>query len=187
MKKRIKNFFNFENPGFTLGLRYLILLGLMFSLSLIYRIFTPLTAYPSRFILDLFFSSVSLSNAVINSISSPVLIINLKTFVQLIPACIAGSAYLLLLILNLTVPMNIKKRVYSIGFSVLLLLILNILRIVIFSSLYYNSTISFNIMHKFVWYFLSTIFVVVIWILTARIFKIKQIPVYSDIKLLLRK
>ncbi|MEK6859327.1 MAG: pacearchaeosortase [Nanoarchaeota archaeon] len=158
-------------------IRYLILLGLMFSLPLIYRIFAPLTMYPVVWLLKIFYN-VSLSGSFI--------LINLIPKIELIPACIAGSAYLLLLILNLTVPMKIKKRIYSIILSFLLLLILNILRIFFLAILYHNNFAYFDITHKFFWYFLSTIFVVGIWLFIAKIFAIKEIPVYSDIKGLMK-
>ncbi len=169
-----------------ISLRYLISLILVFSLPLIYRIFTPLTVYPVTWLLKLFFSSVSLSQNMVNGENIHMLIINLKTFIQLIPACIAGSAYLLLMILNLTVSMNIKKRIYSIGTSVVIILLLNILRITIFSFLVYYNFAFFDFTHKLFWYFLSTVFVVLIWFLVVKIYPIKEIPVYSDVKYLMK-
>lgn len=160
-------------------LRYIILLGLVLSLPLIYKILTPLTIYPVSLILKMFFSDVvTVSNF---------LIINLKVTIELIDACVAGSAYLLLLILNLSLEMPLKKRIYSIIFSLMLLYIINIIRIVIFSILFYNSFEYFDFTHKLFWYFISTIFIVGIWFLTIKIFKIKEIPVYSDVMVLLKE
>ena len=42
----------------------------------------------------------------------------------------------------------------------------------------------FDITHKVFWYFISTIFVVGIWFIEIKIFKIKEIPFYSDLNLL---
>ncbi|MEK6880877.1 MAG: pacearchaeosortase, partial [Nanoarchaeota archaeon] len=106
--------------------------------------------------------------------------------IEIIPACVAISAYFLLLVLNLTIAMDLKKRVYSILLSFLALLILNILRIVILSSMYVEKFAYFEQVHLFFWYFLSTIFVVCIWFGTAYVFRIKNIPIYSDIKGLLK-
>ena len=42
----------------------------------------------------------------------------------------------------------------------------------------------FDITHKLFWYFGSIIFVVGIWFIEVKYFKLKEIPFYSDIKLL---
>jgi len=163
---------------YLIFIRYIILLALMFSLPLIYIIFAPLTIYPSGFLLDLVFNNVSINANMIS--------INLQTFIQIIPACIAGSAYLLLLILNLTIPMRAKQRLYTLLFSFTLLLVLNIFRIFILSLLYYHNYAFFDITHKLFWYVLSIVFVVLIWLLTLKIYSIKKIPVYSDVKYVLK-
>jgi len=179
MKKEDRNKRKSESgKTFLIPLRYLILLGLMFSLPLIYKIFTPLTIYPTAGLLKLFFNQVL--------VHQDTIVINLKIFIKLIPACIAGSAYLLLLILNLSVPMTPKKRIYSILLSFLILLILNILRIFILSTLAYHGVGFFDFTHKLFWYALSTLFVVGIWFLIVKIFSIKQIPVYSDMNYLIK-
>ncbi|MDD5193438.1 MAG: pacearchaeosortase [Candidatus Nanoarchaeia archaeon] len=157
----------------NLLIRYLILLLLVLALPLLYRFLTDMTLFFSAEILKLFFNSVFINQMTI--------IINSGVLIEIIPACIAGSAYILLLILNLTTSMKIKKRILSILFSFLLLFIINILRISFLSILYYNNFLFFELTHRLTWYFLSTIFVVGIWFLTAKIFAIKEIPVYSDI------
>ena len=156
-------------------LRYVILLALMFTLPLIYKIMLPLTIYPVAGLLKIFYQV---------SIQKDIIMIGLQTPIQIISACVAGSAYLLLLILNLSVPMKTKKRIYSIAFSILILLGLNILRIFILSILYHNNFRFFDFTHKMFWYVLSTIFVITIWFLIVKVFSIKQIPVYTDIKYL---
>jgi len=158
---------------YEIPIRYLILLGFMFSLPLIYKIFTPLTIYPTTALLDIFYNA---------EVYKSMIILDYDTYINLIPACIAGSAYLLLLILNLTVPMNLKKRIQSILLSFLILLVLNILRIFILSVLYHNSAPFFDFTHALFWYLLSTLFVIGIWFYIVKIFSIKEIPIYSDIK-----
>ena len=159
----------------TVLFRYLILLFLiLFSLSYFYKILTPLTIYPTITLLKIFFNQVSLSQNII--------IIDSKTAIEIIPACISASAYLLLLILNLTTPMSLKKRICTLLFSFILLLTLNIFRITLFSILACYNFSLFDLTHKISWYFLSTIFVIAVWFSTVKLFKIKQIPVYSDIK-----
>lgn len=158
--------------------RYLILLFLVLMLPVFYKFLTNLTISFSAALLKLFFKSVFINQ---NSI-----IINSGVLIELIPACIAGSAYILLLILNLTSSIKIRPRIYSIFFSLLFLFLLNVLRISIFSMLYYNNFTFFDFAHKLSWYLLSTIFVVGIWFSTVKIFKIKQIPVYDDLVYLIK-
>ena len=160
--------------GLLIPIRYLILLGLMFTLPWIYKVFTLLTIYPVAYLLKLFYNVLIFENT---------LFIN-SQIIQIIPACVAGSAYLLLLILNLATPMNFKKRIYSILTSFAILLLLNILRIFFLSIFYLENLPFFDFTHKLFWYALSTIFVVGIWFAEVKLFKIKEIPFYSDMKLL---
>ncbi|MEK6928863.1 MAG: pacearchaeosortase [Nanoarchaeota archaeon] len=156
--------------------RYIFLVVLALSdLYLIYLVFTPLTLYSVSFILSLFYENLNLLNG-----TSTIFIDG--DYINIIEACIAGSAYFLLLILNLSVPMEIKKRIKSISFTISSFFLLNVLRIVIFSVLFVQGYQYFDIAHKFIWYFGSTILIVIIWFLNVYLFKIKEIPVYSDIK-----
>lgn len=153
-------------------IRYVILLIAAFpNLYLFYLIFTPLTIYPVYFLLNLFFNSSIIGEKIIFE----------HIRIELVNACIAGSAYYLLLILNLATP-KIKKRLKLIVMSFLIFLILNILRIFFLSLLLYFNADFFDITHKVFWYFFSTIFVVTIWFFQVKKFKIKNIPFYSDIK-----
>ncbi len=160
-------------------IRYLILIIIALpNFWIFYLIFTPLTLYPVYFLLSLFFDTSLMQNII--------LINNLP--IELIPACIAGAAYYLLLILNLSVPkIKIKKRIKMILFSFISLLILNILRIFLLSLVFLSGNSFFNIAHKLFWYLGSTLFVVGVWFLEVKIFKIKEIPVYSDFKFLYKK
>jgi exosortase/archaeosortase family protein len=171
-----------KQPTNILGIpiRYIILiLAALFDLWIFYEIFTPLTIYPVYFISRLF------SNA---SIIGDVIRINGSVSIELIKACIAGSAYYLLFILNMTVSrIKIGKRIQMIAFSFASLLILNIARIIALIIIYLNKNPSFAIIHEIFWYVFGTIFVVGIWFAEVKIFKIKEIPVYSDIKLLLKE
>jgi exosortase/archaeosortase family protein len=159
--------------AYLILLRYIILLLIIFTIPLIYKIFFILTIYPVVYLLELFFQV---------SLNQDMILIYPDTLIQIIPACVAGSAYLLLIILNLAVPMDYKKRILSILFSFSILLVLNISRITILAILYHYNTPFFNFTHKLFWLFLSTVFVVAIWFLVVRIFSVKEIPVYSDMK-----
>ena len=160
-------------------IRYIILILIALpNFWLFYLIFTPLTVYSVYFLLSLFFDTTLMEN---------IILIN-ELPIELIPACIAGAAYYLLLILNLSVPkMKFKKRIKTIFFSFISLLILNILRIFVLSLVFLSGNSFFNVAHKLFWYLGSTVFVVGIWFAEVKIFKIKEIPIYSDIKFLYEK
>jgi len=72
-------------------------------------------------------------------------------------------------------------------FSFLTFLIVNILRIFFLSIMAISGSNFFDLTHAIFWYGLSTLFVVVIWFTEVKIFRIKTIPFYSDIKFLLRQ
>ena len=165
-----------ERKHFLMDLlaRYLILIAIAIpNLYLFYFIFTPLTVYPTYLLLKLFFNS---------SLSGNTLFVN-GILIEIISACVSGSAYYLLLILNLSTPnIKIKKRVAIFLFSSFIFLLLNILRIFFLSILLINGSSLFDVTHQIFWYGLSTIFVVLIWFANVKLFKIKNIPFYSDIK-----
>jgi exosortase/archaeosortase family protein len=162
-----------------LSLRYLILVLIALpNLYLFYLIFTPLTVYPIYFIFNLLFGATLTGTTVIVK----------EIPIEIIKSCVAGSAYYLLFILNLATP-NIKlnKRIKMILVSFIAFLILNLLRIIILSFLALSNSSLFDITHKISWYLLSVLFVVGIWFSMVKIYNIKQIPFYSDIKLLYKE
>ena len=159
--------------AFLTFFRYIFLVIIAFpDISLFYLVFTPLTIYPVFGILSLFYSGVSMAGT---------FLVFGDYAIQIIPACIAGSAYYLLLILNMATPMKIKTRIFSLMFLIFSFLVLNIIRLAVFSSLLFSGCGDFGIVHKAVWYFGSTIFVVLLWFLNVYLFKIKSIPAYTDI------
>jgi exosortase/archaeosortase family protein len=154
----------------------LVLLGIG-NLWLFYKIFTPLTVFPVYWALNLIYGAQLIgSNMVLfNGITA-----------DIIPACIAGAAYYLLLILNLTTPIKIGKRLKSILFLFGVFLGLNLVRLIVFAVLYSNGFEYFDFLHEFTWYVGSTIMVVSIWFLNVWIFKINEIPVFSDAKKIIK-
>lgn len=155
--------------------RYVILVVLgLFGLWIFYIIFTPLTIYPVNWILNKIYGSY-----IIEGFDR---IYFKGIYLNIIPACIAGSAYYLLLILNLTTPMKIEKRVKNILVLWGFFLALNIIRIAGFAILFYSGYKYFDVAHRAFWYFGSTIIVIMIWFGGAWLFKIKEIPVCSDAK-----
>ncbi|MEM4271672.1 MAG: pacearchaeosortase [Candidatus Pacearchaeota archaeon] len=153
---------------------FLVLIALP-GMRFFYLVFTPLTIYPSFWLLSLFYSSTILFE--------DAFIIN-SSIIQIIPACIAGAAYYLLLILNFATPMPPKTRINSIIFLIFSFLVFNIIRLVAFSILFINGYEYFGILHKMMWYFGSTLLVVLLWFANVYFFKIKAIPAYTDLKYL---
>jgi len=160
--------------------RYLILIAVAIpGLWLFYKIFTPVTVWPVYWLLNLLYETFLFSDIV--------LLIDWIFPIELIPACIAGSAYYLLLVLNLATPkIKPKIRVYAVLFSFVAFLVINILRIFILSIMAYTGSSFFDAAHQFLWYSVSTLFVVGIWFAEVKLFKIKEIPFYSDLKFLFR-
>jgi exosortase/archaeosortase family protein len=159
----------------NLAVRYfaLIVIGL-FHKQIFNFIFTPLTFWPSVWILSAFYDHVVTLHGNIISYAN--------VYARIISACIAGAAYYLLLILNLTTPMDALKRAWSIVFLVVSFLVLNILRIVVFAAIATAGGNYFEAAHMVMWYFGSTVMVVLIWFLAVWLFKIKDIPVYTDMQ-----
>lgn len=169
--KNIKSFLD-------IFVRYSILLIMgIAGLQLFYLLFTFITVYTVYFFLNLFFDAILMSNEILIG----------DIPIEIIGPCVAGSAYYLLLILNLSIPgIKLSKRMKILFFSFLALFIINILRILLLSVFIVFGVSLFDMTHKLFWYGGSTIFVVGIWFLSIKLFKIKKIPFYSDIKFLLK-
>ena len=172
MNKIIKQFID-------IFVRYgILILVALPNLWIFYFIFTPLTIYPAYFLFGLIFDSFLIGN-----------IIFIEGFpVEIIKACVVGSAYYLLLILNLSVPkIKFQKRIKMIGFSFIFLLIINILRIFFLGTIFISNSSWFDISHKLFWNLGSVVFVIGIWFVEVKLFKIKGIPFYSDFRFLYKK
>jgi exosortase/archaeosortase family protein len=162
----------------SIFIRYILLIILPLNgLFIFYLILIPLTLYPLYSLFYCFFDTIlNFGKSIIYVQSVPIEIIN---------ACVAGSAYYLLLIFNLSTP-NIKlsQRTKMISFSFLTFLLVNILRIFILSIMYIYHSPLFEIAHKLTWYAGSVILVIIIWFYQVKTYKIKEIPFYSDLRFL---
>jgi exosortase/archaeosortase family protein len=165
-----------DKKAIYLFLRYLaLLLVALPNLYLFYAILTPITIHPVNFILSLFYNS---------SVSGHTILVN-GTSIEIIEACVAGSAFYLLLVLNLALPIGARKHLYSILFSFALFLAINISRITVFSVLFLSSFSQFDFTHKLFWYVLSSVIVFGVWILTIKVYSIKEIPLVDDVRFIL--
>ncbi len=156
-------------------IRYFTLLVItIFQANLLPMIFTPLTLYPLLWILQLFGSA--------NLLPLTATIETSKIVFSLVPACIGGSAYYLLLILNLTTSMSLEKRVKSLVFLISSFFILNILRLILFVFLFSEYIQLANALHLVTWYLFSIVLVIGLWFFNVYLFKIKSIPIIDDFK-----
>jgi exosortase/archaeosortase family protein len=158
----------------SIVLRYLFLALIAIpGFDLFYFIFLPLTKFSTFYLLNLFYEPAIFGNV----------IFILGKSIEIVNACVAGSAYYFLLILNFSTP-NIKsiKRLKMILFGFLTFLGINIARIFILSVMYLNDSQFFDFTHKLFWYLGSTLLIVVIWFVQVRKNKVRSIPFYSDLK-----
>ena len=163
-----------------LVLRYtslLLLARVWFYTGIFSKIILTLTLYPVNFILNISFNS--------SIVGSTILIDNYA--ISIIPACLALSAYFLLIALNLLTPMKPKQRIYSLIFTIGVLWLFNLARIVFMAIAIIQNYPYFNQIHNFFWLFLSTVLIIGIWFASVRFFKIRAIPIYSDIRKALGK
>ena len=167
--------------------RYAILVIIALpGLWIFYSIFTPLTVYPTYLFLNIFYDvSILAGNILLIGGGNPILLIDREIPIEFIKACIAGSAYYLLMILNLATPkIKLRKRINMLLLAFAIFLSLNLLRIFLLSFLAISGSPYFDATHRLFWYSLSTIFVVAIWFAEVKLFRIREIPFYSDIKFL---
>ena len=153
-------------------LRYIIIfLAGIGNLYLIYKLLTPITIHTLNIILSIFTNTTLVGNIIqLNTIS-----------IEIVPACVAGAAfYLLFLLILSTADIKHETRIKAIISSFAILFALNILRILILIPMANASY--FETVHWIFWHIVSTIFVVAIWFHTVKTYKIKSIPIYTDIK-----
>jgi len=158
-------------------LRYLILLIIaLFGLPILTKILSFLTIKAVFIILNIFYTT---------NISEDVIIFN-SIAIRLIPACIAVSAYYLLLIFNLTNSMGLKTRTKSIFFLLISFFTINLIRIITIAIIFERGYKYFDLIHSFSWHVLSTFMVLFLWFINIYLFKIKSIPIYTDVKEVLK-
>lgn len=156
---------------FLLFTRYLTILALgLGNFYILQKIIEPLTINTSNLILSLFHETTLLGNTINFN----------QTSIEIIPSCLAISAFYLLIALILAIPMQPKTRTKAILTATISLFILNVARISFLASI--TSSQSFELVHWILWHAASTVFVVIIYISTIKLYKIKAIPIISDLK-----
>jgi exosortase/archaeosortase family protein len=158
--------------------RYVLIVLAIFALPLFYSILKPVTTYLSYGLIRVFYNA-HLTGSLISVQGHSI---------EIIDACVAGIAYFLLLVLNLSTRfIGLMKRVWLFLFTSLVFLIVNVLRIFLMTLMLVNQSSWFDPVHAVFWYALSIVFVFLIWILGIRVFRIREIPVYSDVKAIFSK
>lgn len=100
---------------------------------------------------------------------------------EVAPSCIAVLAFFLLFFLVFsTADMKPKERFLALIISFAALFILNIARMVFLISIAHSP--NYETIHWVLQNLLSTVAVAAIWIGTVSLLKIKEVPVFSDIK-----
>jgi exosortase/archaeosortase family protein len=172
MKRDTKNYLD-------IFIRYFLLVLIAIpGLDLFYYIFLPLTTHPIFWSLHFMYKPILVGNTIFIG----------QKAIEIAGACVAGSAYYFLLILNLsTKGINFMKRIYLVLVSFAIFFTINLVRIYLLSIMYLHSSPLFDITHKIFWYLGSTIFIVLIWFLGVYLFDIKGVPFYSDLKFMYSK
>lgn len=160
--------------------------------SLILRLITPFIVSYSLLAKIIYPATIHSSSIILNFIGiksfifSPYLI-TLNNNIRFSEACAIISAYfLLLLLVVLTKDISFKKRLKIFLIGSIVLFIINIIRIlVLIYILETRGFDSFQQTHDIIWLVLGSILVSLTWIGLIRHYKIKAIPIYSDIKYLL--
>lgn len=158
-----------------LALRVMAAFAVLFSYNLIYAVIAMFTLHFSYFFFSIFVPSALIGNKIVTLMDS----------FEFIPACVAASAYILLaLLVLLTKDISLNERMQMIVYGWLAILAFNVLRIELLLLTFFSLETAYDTLHLFVWKFMSTAFVILLWLGLARLYKVKAIPVYSDVKAL---
>ena len=105
------------------------------------------------------------------------------------PACIAIGAYhLLILLILFTKDIKLKDAIKYFLIGSFLILVMNIIRVIILILVGVNYGEEwFELIHLAFWYGISGVYVALVWIFLVYRYKIKSVPVYSDLKYLYKK
>lgn len=168
-----------KSYGKNLFARLSLAIVLALFSEIFYLIFSPLTLFWSYYFLKLFIPGVMLIGTKLITIGN--------TF-SFVPACTAASAYLLLaLLILLTKGMSWMRRIELFVWGSLGILAFNIFRIELLLLFFFNVSSAYSTLHLLFWKFLSTLFVFLLWIMMTKRFKIRNVPIYSDLKYILSK
>jgi len=165
--------------GPSLLLRWIFAGIVAASSSLFYIVLLPLTLRISYGLLQ-FFSEASLEGNLLQ--------VGGKTL-EFIPACAAVSAYILLgILILLTKGISFPKGIKLFLYGSLLIFLANLVRIelLIYVLVQFGKNY-FDTLHLFIWQIVSSVYVALAWVFLTWRFKVKEIPIWSDVQWVWRK
>ena len=144
-----------------------------------YTLLIPTMAFP-YFVVKLFGYNVSFL------LSANTLLVN-NEYITFVEACIATSAYyLLVLLLFTTKGIGLRKGIMMFFVGSVLIFVMNALRITLLMLIVISLGLNwYNAIHLAFWFIVSTVYVFLVWIFLIKLFNVKTIPVYSDVMYLL--
>ncbi len=157
-----------------------LLVPFIITSNLLGKFFYPLTIYLPYFLLKL----INYQAFII-----PPYIITSENYIRFSQACAAISAYfLLLLLIVLTKDIKLKTRIKIFLLGSVIIFTINMARIIILIAVLEKFGFStFQQTHDIFWIIFGSLIVALTWIFLTRYYKIKSIPIYSDIKYLLKQ
>ena len=152
----------------------LITLVSIFGFSIFERLLTSPTIHALVGLLKIFYNEIILEGAYIY--------VNGQGF-EITTTCVMGIIYWLLFILVFaTAGLKVEKRFCVLAFAWLSVFIFNIMRMLFLVSIAQKPY--FNGVHWLFENVIAIILVILVWTATIRLFKIKTVPFYSDLKVL---
>ncbi len=157
-----------------------LLVPFIISYSLLDKVFYSATIYSSYFFLKL----LSYQAFIIQPY-----IITADNYIRFSQACAAISAYfLLLLLIILTKDIKLKTRIKMFLLGSAIILAINLIRILILIAVLETQGFdAFQQAHDVFWIIFGSLLVALTWIFLIKHYKIKSVPIYSDIKYLLKQ
>ena len=121
-------------------------------------------------------------------IARPYLITS-SNYIRFSEACAAVSAYfLLLLLIVLTKDIKLKTRIKIFLLGSVIILSVNLVRIVVLIAVLETQGFdAFQQTHDILWIIFGSLLVALTWIFLINHYKVKSIPIYSDLKYLLEQ
>ncbi|MBI2105521.1 pacearchaeosortase [Candidatus Woesearchaeota archaeon] len=112
-----------------------------------------------------------------------------NNYIRFSEACAAVSAYfLLLLLIVFTMDMKLKARTKIFLIGSLIIFSANMIRILLLIFILEKKGFNaFQQVHDVFWIIFGSIIVALTWIFLTRFYKIKSIPIYTDVKYLLKQ
>ena len=168
--------------GYYANLSLRVILAFLLHPNVYYSVITPLTMVVSYFVLSLFGYGMTLD------FSNNVLVVE-GTFLNFVEACSAGVAYFLLgllILLTKGIRWGLRLKMFLIG--CLMIFLVNMIRVVVLIYLLVSKgSYYFDAVHLFFWRVVASVLVVGIWIFLVERYKVKGIPIISDVKELYKR